>query len=82
VFGGSTSVQLPGIPTPELPEGPLGIPGVVLDAYQLAGRTLAEARPGCLLSWSTLAGIGRIESNHASAGRVDTFGATPSSPTG
>jgi hypothetical protein len=68
---------LPGIPTPpNLPDGPLGIPGIVLDAYQFAQRTLAELRPGCHLTWPVLAGIGRIESNHASGGRVDRFGNT------
>jgi hypothetical protein len=73
----AASIGLPGIPTPpDLPDGPLGIPGVVLDAYQFAQHTLASARPGCRLSWSVLAGIGRIESNHASDGRVDTFGNT------
>lgn len=73
----AASVGLPGIPTPpDLPDGPLGIPGVVLDAYQFAQHTLAGARPGCRLSWSVLAGIGRIESNHASDGRVDAFGNT------
>ena len=71
------STPLPGIPTPpNLPDGPLGVPGVVLDAYQFAQRTLAGIRPGCHLSWSVLAGIGRIESNHASDGRLDAFGNT------
>jgi hypothetical protein len=59
-----------------LPEGPLGIPGVMLDAYQRAARTLAATQPGCDLSWSVLAGIGRIESGHASDGRVDAAGNT------
>ena len=71
------SVGLPGIATPPyLPDGPLGIPGVVLDAYQFAQRTLTDTRPGCHLSWAVLAGIGRIESDHASDGRVDAFGNT------
>lgn len=65
------------IPTPpDLPDGPLGIPGAVLDAYQFAERTLVAIRPSCHLRWSVLAGIGRIESNHASYGRVDAFGNT------
>lgn len=59
-----------------LPAGPLGIPGVVLDAYQRAERTLLATRPGCHLSWSVLAGIGRIESGHARDGRVDALGDT------
>ncbi|MGH3846102.1 MAG: lytic murein transglycosylase [Pseudonocardiaceae bacterium] len=75
--GDPASIGLPGIPTPpNLPDGPLGIPGVILDAYQFAQRTLTAARPGCHLSWSVLAGIGRIESNHASDGRVDAYGNT------
>ncbi|MGH3784232.1 MAG: lytic transglycosylase domain-containing protein [Pseudonocardiaceae bacterium] len=66
-----------GIPTPSnLLDGPLGIPGTVFDAYQFAERTLTAIRPGCHLSWSVLAGIGRIESGHASDGRVDAFGNT------
>ncbi|HZE03166.1 MAG TPA: lytic murein transglycosylase, partial [Pseudonocardiaceae bacterium] len=66
-----------GIPTPpNLADGPLGIPGAVLDAYQFAQRTLVAIQPGCHLSWTVLAGIGRIESNHASDGRVDAFGNT------
>jgi transglycosylase-like protein with SLT domain len=77
VPGDSASAALPGIPTPpNLPDGPLGIPGVVLDAYQFAQRTLTATRPGCHLSWPVLAGIGRIESGHASGGRVDAFGNT------
>jgi hypothetical protein len=72
-----STTALPGIPTPpNLPDGPLGIPGAVLDAYQFAQRTLAAISPACHLSWSVLAGIGRIESNHASDGRVDAFGNT------
>jgi hypothetical protein len=77
VSGDPTPTTQPGIPTPpNLPDGPLGIPGAVLDAYQFAQRTVAAIRPGCHLSWAVLAGIGRIESNHASDGRVDAFGNT------
>jgi transglycosylase-like protein with SLT domain len=73
----SADARPPGIATPaNLPDGPLGIPGAVLDAYQFAQRTLAATRPGCHLPWSVLAGIGRIESGHASGGRVDAFGNT------
>ncbi|MCW2560583.1 MAG: hypothetical protein JWP55_4547 [Mycobacterium sp.] len=77
VAGDPTATAQPGIPTPSnLADGPLGIPGAVLDAYQFAQRTLVSIRPGCHLSWAVLAGIGRIESNHASDGRVDAFGNT------
>ena len=77
VSGDPIATAQAGIPTPSnLADGPLGIPGAVLDAYQFAQRTLAAIRPGCHLSWAVLAGIGRIESNHASDGRVDAFGNT------
>ncbi|MFC7343470.1 lytic transglycosylase domain-containing protein [Saccharopolyspora griseoalba] len=59
-----------------IPEGTLGIPGVVLAAYQRAERSLAASDPACGLHWSVLAGIGRIESNHARGGQVDRSGRT------
>ncbi|MGH3736635.1 MAG: lytic murein transglycosylase [Micromonosporaceae bacterium] len=42
----------------------LGIPPVALQAYGYAELALAQSQPGCHLTWPTLAGIGRIESNH------------------
>jgi membrane-bound lytic murein transglycosylase B len=60
----------------KLPAGPLGIPGVMLDAYQRAERTMAAAEPACHLPWTMLAGIGQMESGHASGGRVDAAGNT------
>jgi len=54
----------------------LGIPANVLDAYQFAQQTLAQTQPDCHLSWSLLAGIGRIESDHANGGRLDAIGNT------
>jgi membrane-bound lytic murein transglycosylase B len=41
-----------------------GIPIVALRAYRNAEKTLAKDLPACGLSWSLLAGIGRVESNH------------------
>ncbi|WAL68350.1 lytic murein transglycosylase [Amycolatopsis cynarae] len=58
------------------PSGPLGIPGVALAAYRAAADGLARSRPGCHLSWSLLASIGRIESGHARGGDVDAGGTT------
>jgi hypothetical protein len=54
----------------------LGIPGIMRDAYENAADVLAESQPNCGLDWSLLASIGRIESNHARHGRVDTDGNT------
>jgi outer membrane biosynthesis protein TonB len=65
-------------PFDELPEGPLGIPGVMLEAYMRAEERLAVTKPGCNLDWALLAGIGRIESGHARGGAVDARGNTAS----
>jgi membrane-bound lytic murein transglycosylase B len=40
------------------------IPAMALHAYKLAESWASGFDPGCDLSWSVLAGIGRIESNH------------------
>ncbi|WP_415030944.1 lytic transglycosylase domain-containing protein [Gordonia sp. (in: high G+C Gram-positive bacteria)] len=59
-----------------IPNGPLGIPGVVLQAYKLAETRLASENAACKLPWYLLAGIGRIESGHAGNGNVDEYGNT------
>ncbi|WP_067688212.1 lytic transglycosylase domain-containing protein [Nocardia jejuensis] len=56
--------------------GALGIPEIVLAAYRNAELALASSTPGCGLPWNLLAGIGRIESLHASSGRTDAAGTT------
>ncbi|WP_174553057.1 lytic transglycosylase domain-containing protein, partial [Nocardia amamiensis] len=58
--------------------GVLGIPEVVLAAYRNAELALGSSVPGCGLSWSLLAGIGRVESGHARGGRTDAAGTTVS----
>ncbi|MFC9996751.1 lytic transglycosylase domain-containing protein [Nocardia sp. NPDC127526] len=58
--------------------GALGIPEIVLAAYRNAELALESSTPGCGLSWSLLAGIGRIESFHAGSGRTDAAGTTVS----
>ncbi|HEX9339324.1 MAG TPA: lytic transglycosylase, partial [Pseudonocardiaceae bacterium] len=63
-------------PRANLPKGPLGIPGVVLDAYLKAQNTLASQEPNCHLPWWLLAGIGKIESGQAENGEVDQQGNT------
>jgi hypothetical protein len=59
-----------------LPNGPLGIPGAALAAYQRAEQLEAAHNPNCHMDWPLLAGIGRIESNHARGGAVDATGNT------
>lgn len=45
-----------------------GIPARALHAYVNADLVLRQTQPGCRISWATLAGIGRIESNHGRYG--------------
>jgi len=49
---------------------------MVLDAYRRAAATLAHTDPSCKLPWQLLAGIGRIESNHAWSGELAADGTT------
>ncbi|WP_324192917.1 lytic transglycosylase domain-containing protein [Nocardia transvalensis] len=56
--------------------GTLGIPEIVLAAYRNAELTLQSSLPECGLTWHLLAGIGKVESNHASFGRTDANGTT------
>ncbi|AIJ21943.1 lytic transglycosylase domain-containing protein [Amycolatopsis methanolica] len=51
-----------------------GIPATVLDAYRRAEASLGHVSPGCHLTWALLAGIGKVESNHARHGDVDKEG--------
>ena len=73
LFGGTMplrDITLPG------GAGVFGIPEIVLAAYRNAELALASSDPGCGLNWSLLAGIGKIESNHAANGRTDANGTT------
>lgn len=45
----------------------VGIPLPALKAYAHAQLVLALTTPACHLTWTTLAGIGKIESNHGAA---------------
>jgi membrane-bound lytic murein transglycosylase B len=56
--------------------GQLGIPTMVLKAYQLAATRLATEQPACHLPWWILAGIGHTESGHAESGRLYADGTT------
>ncbi len=61
-----------------LPVGGAAVPEIVLRAYLRAESLLATTQPGCHLTWSLLASIGRIESGHARGGQVDGDGKTVS----
>ncbi len=42
----------------------LGIPATALEAYAYAARVAEVENPKCHLAWTTLAGIGMVESHH------------------
>jgi hypothetical protein len=45
----------------------VGVPQVAMQAYGYAELVLAQTDPQCRLTWTTLAAIGQVESNHGSA---------------
>jgi membrane-bound lytic murein transglycosylase B len=47
---------------------PTGVPARALMAYGNADLVMHRTDPGCHMSWATLAGIGRVESNHGQFG--------------
>jgi membrane-bound lytic murein transglycosylase B len=57
--------------------GDRSVPALALRAYREAAAWAAGFDPGCGLSWTVLAGIGRVESNHGRYGGAATrFGAS------
>ncbi len=52
------------------------LPARVLLAYRDAAAALHLSDPACNLSWTLIAGIGKVESGHASGGAVDKAGHT------
>jgi hypothetical protein len=48
--------------------GTVGIPVLALQAYGYAQLWEQQSQPGCHLTWTTLAGIGKIESDHGREG--------------
>ncbi|MEU3756330.1 lytic murein transglycosylase [Streptomyces olivoreticuli] len=86
--GGPQGAQPRGVPNLSLPDlrkstggaealkEVTGIPATALDAYRKAGQALAGSQPGCHLPWELVAGIGRIESVHASGYGLRTDGST------
>lgn len=58
-----------------IPDGPLGIPGIALDAYHRATDRLNAEKPSCEMDWTLLAGIGQVESGQG-RGLFDSSGNT------
>ncbi|MFF7730694.1 lytic murein transglycosylase [Streptomyces sp. NPDC008001] len=42
-----------------------GIPSIALDAYRKAAQRAAADMPGCHMPWELIAGIGKVETEHA-----------------
>jgi len=51
-----------------------GMPDINFAAYSHAAEVLADEMPQCGISWPLIAGIGRVESTHASHGATDAEG--------
>ena len=56
--------QLLDVITAAAPVGESDIPRLVLDAYKRAAATLAKKVPHCRVRWTSIAAIGKVESNH------------------
>ncbi|WP_240759092.1 lytic transglycosylase domain-containing protein, partial [Phytoactinopolyspora endophytica] len=56
--------------------GDLGIPGLVLEAYQQAAESWNERQASCNIRWQILAGVGKVESSHARGGQATEQGDT------
>jgi membrane-bound lytic murein transglycosylase B len=69
--GGAGATATPAAWTPPAGGG-RAIPTLTLRAYREAAAWAAGYDPGCRLSWTVLAGIGRIESNHGLFGGAAT----------
>ncbi|MGW0182023.1 lytic transglycosylase domain-containing protein [Nocardia sp. NPDC003345] len=59
---GRTAVQLNGWSADHA--GALRMPVTALEAYGYAAAVMGRARPDCGIGWTTLAGIGSVESDH------------------
>lgn len=82
---GDSHIELPplntgsGTPLPPAAstgEGAAGVPATALDAYRRAESAVAASKPGCHLPWALVAGIGRVESVHASGYGLRADGTT------
>ncbi|MFF4737765.1 lytic transglycosylase domain-containing protein [Streptomyces sp. NPDC001262] len=78
---GVPNLALPDLRKPGVQPGPsaagdAGIPATALDAYKKAAEALAGSQPGCRIPWELVAGIGRVESVHASGYGLREDGST------
>ncbi|MCC2278456.1 hypothetical protein LKL35_23970 [Streptomyces sp. ET3-23] len=67
----------PGTSTPgDAPDGATGIPATALAAYKHAEDLAKDLYPGCHIPWQLIAGIGKVESEHASGYGLRSDGST------
>jgi len=75
-----SEVSVPGgidaAPGEVIPSGSLQIPASSLSAYRRAERALRYLDPECGLSWSLIAGIGKVTSDHGAGLALDRSGTT------
>jgi membrane-bound lytic murein transglycosylase B len=66
----SSNGHQPALDNPEDPASASanGIPAAAMAAYKRAEAVMAQADPGCHLSWALVAAIGRVESDHGRFG--------------
>ncbi|MDT0448683.1 lytic transglycosylase domain-containing protein [Streptomyces hesseae] len=60
----------------DTPDGSTGIPVTALAAYKNAEKLAAERYPGCHIPWQLVAGIGKVESEHAASYGLRSDGTT------
>lgn len=61
---------------PDAGDHDLPIPRMVLTAYRNAAERMERYNPACNLDWEILAGVGKVESDHARNGQLDARGNT------
>uniref|UniRef100_UPI00036545E9 lytic transglycosylase domain-containing protein n=1 Tax=Actinomycetospora chiangmaiensis TaxID=402650 RepID=UPI00036545E9 len=70
------AAPLPAEPSPSTGGSGSDVPETMLAAYRNSQADMAVAAPGCHLSWALVAGIGKVESDHAYGGAVAPDGTT------
>ncbi|MEU5049484.1 lytic transglycosylase domain-containing protein [Streptomyces sp. NPDC021096] len=73
---GTTGKPDPNATRGDTPDGATGIPATALAAYRNAEKLAQERYPSCHIPWQLIAGIGKVESEHAAAYGLRSDGST------
>ncbi|MEU4210273.1 lytic transglycosylase domain-containing protein [Streptomyces sp. NPDC026206] len=73
---GATGRPDPNATPGDTPDGATGIPATALAAYKNAEKLAQERYPSCHIPWQLVAGIGKVESEHAAAYGLRSDGST------